>query len=379
MKRASPRCLSWFRVIVACVCSMAIATCSKTGLQQRAADGGSPWRDANASDAEDVEDGGAKQVDAAIVFDSAVEAGMNSELGGSKQVDAAVGFDSVVDAGIDGVDGATAVDSATGADAATDSGGSGGCGPTPPGMVGTCSSSDPTCAGNEYCDYKSCAGDSYECMDGHWVEHALCRNRCTSYSTDCTRASSVLTRQLTGECAILVRVSADGAVLKSYTVESGTRKATTQEQALNQLLAMESINWSAATTIASGPRIYAFSVTNGATQYTAYVSALSGDVMLMTAVPVVGGQGRFMGRATWAPGSDLGTSCASGKDVPWGADSVGPSDRTIKLGQVVSAVEQSGVFEALAPRGCTLHGWGLTSINVEGTEALIFVLASCAS
>jgi hypothetical protein len=214
-------------------------------------------------------------------------------------------------------------------------------------------------------------------MDGRWVEHALCRNRCTPYSTDCTRASSALTGQLTGECAILVRVSADGATLKSYTVESGTRKPTTQTEALNQLLVMESINWSAATTIASGPRIYAFSVTNGATQYTAYVSALSGDVMLMTAVPVAGGQGRFMGRATWAPGSDLGTSCASGKDIPWGADSVGPSDRTINLGQVASAVKQSGVFEALAPRGCALQGWGVTSINVNGTEALIFVLASC--
>jgi hypothetical protein len=250
-----------------------------------------------------------------------------------------------------------------------------GCSGVPMGAQGTCSDGRKYCAANEYCDYTICGGNSYSCIGGKWVEHALCSQKCMPYRTDCTPASAAFTDLLKDDCTVMVRVSWDATQILGYNVNCGMAKATTQSDALNQLLPMSSINWSHATPIAdgSGTGIYAFAVTFGDYQYTAYFSAQTGKSLLMTQIPTAGGPGAFRSSLTWNAAADLGTSCANGHDVGQTPNLIGLEEPTWSFADAWALLRNSGMFEIR----CGLGALAVTRIDTTGPEFLFFVNLIC--
>jgi hypothetical protein len=234
---------------------------------------------------------------------------------------------------------------------------------------------DADCDANEYCA-KACAPSACGCSGGQLGCTADCRNLCKPLSTACTAAAPEFTEQLDGEhCTVLVRISADSTTIPGYVVNCGATKPFTEEDALNVLRPMSSINWSGATPVgkAESTGIYSFKVVFGEVLHTGFISASTGRLLMITDAPKDGSASSFRYAGPWGEGAELGTSCAP--------DSVQPAvvfgiDGTDFLPAAPGArLLKTGLLDALRAKFGRVAAVAITNRDPAQTESLVFVSA----
>jgi hypothetical protein len=206
----------------------------------------------------------------------------------------------------------------------------------------------------------------------------LCIFTCAPYTTNCTLATSSFTNLLTADsCTVMVRVNWDATQINGYSVNCAPHAATTETDALNQILIMSSINWSGATSIADATTgLYAFTTSDTSYKYAAYFNRNSGKMLLITQAPQSSGtQGGFRIASTWSPGSDLGTSCAPGASAT--AVSFGVTDSSFNYGPALNLLLNTDLFRSLRVRGLEVTPVAVTRTDVSGPEYLFFLSTVC--
>jgi hypothetical protein len=237
--------------------------------------------------------------------------------------------------------------------------------------------SDAQCETDSYCNPNLCAGGGI-CIGGH-IGGSLCGASCDRYPTDCTTAGSAIVSQLTNsQCTVMVRVNASTDATVGYAVNCGKPTNPTASGLLNQLMSMNSINWSGATALTSTQTtgVIAFTVTNGAALYAAYFSAATGNQLLMTqTLDADAGTSGFRSEVTWRDPVELGTACASCRYIQ--PVSFGSNISQIDLGAASTPVEQTNLIQALRINQYPIDSVSVTLIDVGQPEFLLFINVHC--
>jgi len=243
----------------------------------------------------------------------------------------------------------------------------------------------PLCA-----DDKDCPATSY-CDQSHFITgvctcdsngQSQCGEsfgyHCQTYSTSCTRAAAAFTNQLKGEsCTVIVRASADGAQMNGYATVCGALNPTAAPEALNQLLTMSSINWSGATLLSSTTNTGIIGYTTSTSQYSyaAYISANTGQTLLITRTALDSSATSSFSIGTWGPSSDLGTACSSGEQSQFqqiNQHGIGNVD-SINNNSVTNPLLKTDLLRALRQAAMPSLSLGVSLASVAGPELLLFV------
>jgi hypothetical protein len=235
-------------------------------------------------------------------------------------------------------------------------------------------SRDDECGAGEYCA-DACAASGCVCSNGTLVCTADCRNACV-ISDGCDSGTSAFVEQLTGEhCTVMVRYRGEQFALTGYAVDCGPVTPFSEQDALNRLLPMSSINWSSATSIgdAENTGVYAFRTLFSGRTFTAFISANTGRLLAISEVDEVGA-GSFRTPPVWRDPAELGTYCGAYKsangffqipvDDPMGP----PFDAAGKL-------RGTGLLEALRAKFGHVGPSAIIRVGSTGSEALMLVNA----
>jgi hypothetical protein len=176
----------------------------------------------------------------------------------------------------------------------------------------------------------------------------------------------------------MVRVNADTDTIVGYAANCGKPTAPTASDILGQLLQMNSINWSGATSITDSRTtgLIAFTVANGTAQYTAYFSASTGNQLLITQIlDADAGTGSFRSDIVWHDGADLGIPCPGGGNPVSFGSNISQTDLDAARTPIVS----SNLIPALRANLGPIDSISVTAIDVGQPEFLFFVNAHCAN
>jgi len=235
-------------------------------------------------------------------------------------------------------------------------------GPTPP----ICSD-DTQCSQGAYCGGSFCA----QCSD-------FCTSSCAPYQTrSCGAANTALSDQLTGDnCTVIVRVNAKKLVVTDYAVNCGPLRDVVGASLLNGLLQMNSIDWANAASITDPTKtgLFAYQVDNGSVRYTAYFSAETGNQLLVTEDD--GSElaaGVFYFSIAWFPASDLGTTCAPGRQTfpsPFGI-----LDATSNLSAETAPLVATDLFHIIRTKLGDVRFTAVTGLLGTEPEFVFFITA----
>jgi len=235
--------------------------------------------------------------------------------------------------------------------------------------------SDDDCSADEYCE-KACAPSACGCSGGQLVCTADCRNLCKPLATECVAANEAFTEQLSGEhCTTMVRLSGDGSEVLGYAVNCGASTPTSEEDALNVLLPMSSINWGGATPVGEpmSTGVYAFKNTWAQALYTGFISATTRRLLAITQAPMDATMGAVRVPTAWRDGAELGSSCATDRALPVVVFAI---DGTDFFPAVPGAsLLKTGLIDALRAKFRSVGPVAITNVDPQQTELLAFVSA----
>ncbi len=235
--------------------------------------------------------------------------------------------------------------------------------PTEPPICGD----DKDCYTGAYCGIQYCA----RC-------HALCWMVCAPYQTSsCGATSTALSDQLTGDsCTVIVRANAETLVVTDYAVNCGPLREVSGSSLLNGLLQMNSIDWANAVSITDPTKtgLFVFQVDNGPTQYTDYFSAETGNQLLVTQGEISdAGTDGISFSIAWSPASDLGTTCAPGRETfPF---QFGSMSGTSNLNAITAPLVATDLFHIIRTQLGDVQYTAVTELLGSEPEYLFFITA----
>lgn len=153
-------------------------------------------------------------------------------------------------------------------------------------------------------------------MDGQRRCYDYFNYFCDEYSTACKPASTTFTSALKGEsCTVMIRTDIDGEQIKGYASVCGPLKPTTPEMAFTQLRSMSSIFWADGVLVSDGAKtgIIAYTTSDTSYSYAAYISASTGQMLLLVRKALTTNLKSSLNVTTWGAAGDLGTSCGRGE------------------------------------------------------------------
>lgn len=153
-------------------------------------------------------------------------------------------------------------------------------------------------------------------MDGQRRCYDYFNYFCDEYATTCKPASATFTSTLKGEsCTVMIRTDIDGKQIKGYATVCGPIKPTTPEMAFNQLRSMSSIFWADGVLVSDGAKtgIIAYTTSDTSYSYAAYISASTGQMLLLVRKALTTSLKSSLSVTTWGAADDLGTSCGRGE------------------------------------------------------------------
>ena len=172
----------------------------------------------------------------------------------------------------------------------------------------------------------------------------------------------------------MVRVNAETLVVTDYAVNCGPSRNVAGSSLLNGLLQMNSIDWANAASISDPAKtgLFVFQVDNGPAQYTAYFSAETGNQLLVTKGDTSdGGTDDTSSSIAWSPASDLGTTCAPGRQTfpsPFGSMSA-----TSDVRAITSSLVATDLFHVIRTTLGDVHYTAVTAL--PDTEYVFFITA----
>jgi hypothetical protein len=176
-------------------------------------------------------------------------------------------------------------------------------------------------------------------------------------------------------CVVIVSIDGATGVIADYAVDCGDARAPTAEEAQAPLLPLSSVNWSTATLIgdASVSQLYAFQVNTGAQRHTAYVSAITGHVLMMADRLGAGTPGEIRSGLERYPASELGAQCEP--VVKLRSVALDPSEAA-SLVLAEQALLATGLLPALWTRFEAVGPLVVAAIDDTNSRLLVFVTAT---
>jgi hypothetical protein len=257
--------------------------------------------------------------------------------------------------------------------------------------------SDEDCPTSSYCNVSRSVTSRCLCVNGQSQCSEYFGTYCTPYLNNCTRASNAFTDQLKGEsCTVILRLDTDRDQVVGYATVCGSLKPTTASAAFDELRPMASINWHEAVLVESPPQTGIIAYTTQFTigdslgqhvgQYVAYLSAHTGQLLLITRTAIPPAPGKtltppdagvpsYYSLGTWSPAADLGTTCAPGELQNAFSDlaTYAIGDLIMPDNMAIYEVQKTDIYRALRQAQLpTLHQ-GVALSHVVGTEYLVFI------
>lgn len=253
--------------------------------------------------------------------------------------------------------------------------------------------SDDDCPISSYCNVSRGVTSRCLCVNGQSQCTEYFGIYCTPYLTNCTRANNAFTDRLKGEsCTVILRMDTNRDQLVGYATVCGALKPTTASAAWDELRPMASINWLGAVLVESPPQtgIIAYTTTfasgDSLGQYVAYLSAHTGQLLLITRTAIPPEPGRtftppdagvpsYYNPGTWAPAADLGTTCAPG-ELQGAFDDISTyaiGDLIMPDHMAIYEVQKTDIYRALRQAQLPSLHQGVALSHVVGSEYLVFI------